>query len=130
VVAVDALASEAHRGTGVKAAVMPGCKDGELYYEVPVGDGEHALVVADLLFNLREHYGGIHGLILRYVTASTGFFGMTRVARFVNLKSVGPLRDFLLDMARRRDLSMIVVGHGPPVTDNVSEHFREAAGLL
>jgi hypothetical protein len=71
------------------------------------------------------------GLLLRYVTASTGFFGLSRLGRLVGLKSGSAYAQWLEEQ-KQDALAAIVVGHGPPVQGNADckAALNEAIGRL
>ncbi len=100
----------------------------ELCYELPLDDGV-ALVFTDLLFN-QQHLPGFSGLIARYVTASTGFFGVTRIGRMFLWGRTPQLRAWLLEQAARDDVRAITVAHGSCIDDHVSRQLTEAAHRL
>ena len=98
-------------------------------YELPLDDGV-ALVCADSLFHLREHLPGCGGLIARYITRSTGFFGVTGLGRVFLGKGKAALKSWLEEQALRDDVRVFVMAHGEPVTTGVSAKLREAAARL
>jgi len=116
VLPVDAAAEDVLPELGIGVIAPPGCKPKELVYEVGPPD-QRALILCDLLFNIREHLTGVQGLILRYLTRSTGFFGMTTAARWMMLQDRQALKRWLQSQAEREDLRAILVGHGDPVLD-------------
>ncbi len=129
VVPVDGLAWDVLGPHGITCHSPAGDDSFEHIYELPLRDGA-ALICADTVFHLREHLPGFSGFIARYITASTGFFGVTRLGRLFLWGKAGLLKEWLLEQADRDDLSAIVVGHGVPVTSDVPGHLREAAARL
>ncbi|MFT7518397.1 MAG: hypothetical protein ACI9MC_000528, partial [Kiritimatiellia bacterium] len=97
-------------------------------YEVPLDDGV-ALICTDILFHM-EHLPGLSGLIMRYITRSTGFFGVTGVGRFFIGKGLRGLTEWLREQSGRRDLRVLTVAHGRSITVDVSGHLKAAAERL
>ena len=64
----------------------------EHVYELPLVSGV-ALCCTDLLFNIEEHLPGVAGFIAQHVTASTGFFGVTRLGRLFMWARPMPFED-------------------------------------
>jgi len=129
VLSVNALAEDVLPSVGVECIGPPGVGAFEWVYKLPLDEG-HALVVTDLLFNLREHLPGIGGLFTRYVTRSTGFFGMTGVGRLFGLKDATAFAGWLRDQADDPQLRAVLVAHGDPILDHPAERLREAAQRL
>ncbi len=127
-VPVDADAEQALAPLGIEAISVPGCKQVELVYDVPV-DGGRALLCCDVLFNMQEHLPGVSGFFFRYVTRSTGFFGISGLGRLLFMTDRPALREWLEQQAARDDLRAIVVSHGTPVTD-CAGMLRQAAARL
>lgn len=127
VVPIDAEAKATLEPLGVTCHGSP---DFEYTYELPLTDGV-ALVCADSLFNIREHLPGFAGLMARYVTRSTGFFGTTGLGKlFMGKKGKESTRAWLLEQAERTDLRHYVPGHGDVVSEDVAARLREAAERL
>lgn len=124
---VDALAEDSLPGHGVECLAPAGLKPGELIYRVPQGDGTHALVVNDALFNVPEHFSGFFGFMFRYITRSTGLFGITGLGRLVMLRQREAFAGFLRELADAPGLTAIVVSHGDPITVDPAARLREAA---
>ena len=103
---------------GVEVIHPGGLKPLEGIYKVGPEDS-YALVFTDTLFNVREHLPGVHGFMMRYLTGSTGFFGLTRLARLFSLSSGADYKAWLGEQ-KQASLSAIVVGHGPPIIGNAA----------
>jgi hypothetical protein len=126
-VPVDALAEDALPRLGILCHVPDGTRPGELVYELPVAGGA-ALIFTDLLFNLGD-LPGLDGWLFRRL-GSTGFFGMTRIGRWLNLRDRPRFQAWLRQLARRTDLKAICVGHGTAITSGCAEHLEAAASRL
>jgi hypothetical protein len=112
---------------GIRCHVPRGIKPFELTYELDLSPGS-ALIFTDVLFNL-DHLSGFTGRLLRLVD-STGFFGITRIGRFLSLKDREAFKQWLLEAAETENFRVICVGHGNRIQDNCAERLREAAGRL
>eukprot|EP01028_Stygiella_incarcerata_P013073 TRINITY_DN81144_c0_g1_i1.p1 TRINITY_DN81144_c0_g1~~TRINITY_DN81144_c0_g1_i1.p1 ORF type:complete len:337 (-),score=97.70 TRINITY_DN81144_c0_g1_i1:116-1126(-) len=122
---------------GVHCISPRGIKEGELVYELallresePVEmdytsyDVENALVFNDLLFNLPSDSG-----LIPYLLGSSGFFGVTRIGRWMLMKDAKEFKADLEEWAKRR-IACVVMSHGKPITEHVSERFLQAAERL
>lgn len=103
---------------GVQVIHAGGLKALECIYRVGPEDS-YALVFTDTLFNVREHLPGVHGFFMRYLTGSTGFFGLTRLARLFSLSSAADYKAWLGEQ-KQSSLAAILVGHGPPIAGNAA----------
>lgn len=128
-VRVDAEAESRPPDPGIEALRVPGVKPVELAWLLDSGDGGKALVVCDMLFNVTEHLPGFQGFLLRHVTRSTGFFGLTRIARVAMSVKAPAFRGWLREMADR-DLRAVLMAHGDPVTEDVGSRLRGAAATV
>lgn len=72
--------------------------------------GDTTLVLNDIMFNM-PHVRGISGLVLRFVTGSTGHPKITRVARMFLVSDKRAARAHLEKLAKLPDLKRIVVSH-------------------
>ena len=127
IVPVDGDAEEVLPNLGIRCHVPRGIKPFELTYELNLSPGS-ALVFTDVLFNL-DHLPGFTGWLLRLV-GNTGFFGITRIGRFLFLKDRKFFKQWLLEAAENPNLRLICVGHGSPIQENCSKRLREAARRL
>lgn len=125
VVPVDAAVEAAAHTHGIQAIPIAGIKQIELCYALDCG-GQKALLFTDALMNMRR-LPGLSGLMMRLL-GSTGFFGMTRIGRWYLLKNRAEFKDWLVRQAD--GTSIVLVGHGDPVTENAPEKLREAAARL
>lgn len=102
---LPALGTECLQGGGLKPL--------ELVYKVPGSDGGHALVFTDTFFNLPEHFGGFTGLLMRYITGSTGIVGISRLGRLLGMSSASKYADWL-EAQKTAELRALIPGHGAP----------------
>ncbi len=130
VIATDADCESVLPPLGTEVIHAGGLKPLECIYKVGPKDG-YALVFTDTLFNVREHLPGFAGFVMRYVTGSTGFFGLTRLARVFGLASAADYKGWL-EAQKTPSLQAILVGHGPPVlgTADCTAALNEAIGRL
>lgn len=127
--AVHATCEEALPSLGITIHPPAGAKPGELAYELPLATGR-ALVVSDLLFNLREAPPGIRGFVLKYVTASIGPVHVSRVFRLLAMTDRAAYAGWVRGLADLPDLRVLCVGHGDPVTGDVAPQLRAAADRI
>lgn len=126
VVPVDATVEEALPAHGIVVHQPDGLKPAECWYELPIEGGRHALVCTDTLFNMPQHLSGFEGFVFRYVTASTGHFGTTRLSRLALVKDASALAGWLQAQADRPGLAAVLVAHGDAVVDDVAGRLRAA----
>jgi hypothetical protein len=126
VVRVDGVVEDVLPQIGIVVHHPPGIVPGERCYELPVDDGV-ALVFCDALFNL-QHRPGCSGLSLKLM-GSSGFFGTTRIGRFMTTDRAG-WKGWLLQQAERDDLKVLSVAHGDAITTDCAARLREAAERL
>lgn len=124
---VDETCEDGLPRLGIAALTPRGTRPGELAYALRLADGGAALVVADLLFNVRDAPGGVSGFILKHVTDSVGPLKISRVFRLLALKDRVAYADWVASLAEIPDLRALSVAHGDPVTDDVAGALRAAA---
>ncbi|HHO52924.1 MAG TPA: hypothetical protein ENK18_19125 [Deltaproteobacteria bacterium] len=127
IVPVDAVAEEILPTLGIEPLIPDGLKPSELVYRVPVASG-CALLITDLLFNL-PHQRGLSGLVLRYLTRSTGGFKVTGLGRVMLVQDRSRLGRWLLQLAEPEPVA-IVVAHGDWITTDCAACLRQAASAL
>jgi len=130
VVRVDGACEERLDEPGVGIVRAAGLKPLELVYELDIGERGKALVVNDAMFNVRGHWPGLSGFVFRYLTKSTGFFGVTGLSKLVLMADTAAFAAWLREQSQRSDLGAIIVSHGDPITERCSERLREAAERL
>ncbi|HSS40281.1 MAG TPA: hypothetical protein VLT58_16050, partial [Polyangia bacterium] len=104
---------------------------------LPVQDGTPgiALCTTELLGNLSE-LSGLAGLsrlmrlLLRLLGPPGGGLGVARVVRWREVSDRKRVQAWLRSLAARRDVRMVLVGHGAPLTDDAVASLRRAAGHL
>jgi len=128
VVPVDATCEEFLTAIGIVVHAIPGLRPFELCYQIPIESGGHALVFTDSLFNLTD-LRGFYGALLR-VLGSSGFFGMTRIGKWMLLRNKTAFATWLREMAAQSGLRAVFVGHGDCILDGCSQKLREAADKL
>ncbi len=114
---------------GIKAYVPPGTTYHEVVLELPV-EGGVALCTTELLGNLSDVAGlpRLLRLLLRLVGPPGGGFGVARVVRWREISDRKRVQAWLRSLAARRDVRLVLVGHGAPVTDEPAASLRRAAG--
>jgi hypothetical protein len=128
VVHLDDTCEAALPALGVAAHVPDGTRGHEVALELPIAGGV-ALVFCDLVFNV-PHQPGFGGWVLKHVSASTGFFGASRLAKMALVRDKKALAEWLRRMAARDDVRLVAMAHGDAVTDDVPGHLRGAADRL
>ncbi len=126
VVRVDSVVEAALSETDIVVHQPPGIVAGERVFELPI-DGGVALVFCDSLFNL-GHQPGIGGWSLRLL-GSSGFFGVTRIGRWLS-PDLAAWKTWLLEQAERNDVHVISVAHGSAITEDCAGRLRQAAERL
>jgi hypothetical protein len=112
----------------VTAELIDGVAEGEGAFVVRSADGV-TLVLNDVVFNM-PHLEGIEGLVLRWVTASTGGPRVTRLARWAIVKDRRALRAHLLRLAELPGMKRIIVSHHIPIVDDAAATLRQVAETL
>ncbi len=112
---------------GVACHSPAGIRSSELTYELALDSGR-ALVFTDLLFNLAVQ-PGFSGRLTQ-VIGSSGFFGITRIGRWLMLKDRTAFRDWLLEMAAAPEPRVICVAHGEAITSDCGGRLKAAAARL
>ena len=114
---------------GIKAYVPPGTTYHEVVLELPLEDGV-ALCTTELLGNLSDLSGlsRVMRLLLRLLGPPGGGLGVARVVRWREISDRKRVQAWLRSQSARRDLRMVLVGHGRPVTEEAAGALRRAAG--
>ena len=86
-------------------------------------------MVTDALFN-HDDTPGLPGLFFKYVTASTGHFGISRLGKLLLLKERRAYADYLRAWADDPQLRGVVVGHGDAVIEDLPDRLRAAAARV
>jgi len=122
---------------GIKAYVLPGTTYHEVVLELPLQDGTPgiALSTTELLGNLSElsdlaGLSRLMRLLLRLLGPPGGGLGVARVVRWREVSDRKRVAAWLRSMAALRDIRLVLVGHGAPVTDDAAASLRRAAGHL
>ena len=88
-----------------------------------------SVVLNDAVFNMK-HQPGLSGLVLRYVTASSGGPRVSRLAKLALVKDREALRAHLLRLAETPGLRRLIVSHHELVSDDAAGALRQAAATL
>ena len=122
-------------GLGIKAYVLPGTTYHEVVLELPLQGGTPgiALCATELLGNLSglSDLAGLSRLmrlLLHLLGPPGGGFGVARVVRWREVSDRRRAQAWLRSTAARRDVRMVLVGHGSPVTEEAGASLRRAAG--
>jgi lysophospholipase L1-like esterase len=126
-VTVHGAAEEVLPKHGVIYHQPAGVKPREGVYEFPLANG-HALLFCDALFNV-PHQPGLSGLFMRLI-GSTGFFGVTRIAKTFILSNRRAYAGWLEEQSRRSELQLIGVGHGKTISEACCERLAQASARL
>jgi hypothetical protein len=113
---------------GIKAYIPPGTTYHEVVLELPV-EGGIALCTTELLGNIADLSGlpRLMRLLLRLFGPPGGGLGVARVVRWREVSDRKRMQAWLRSLAARRDLCMVLVGHGSPVTEEPAASLRRAA---
>jgi len=122
-VSVDGTCEDILPKYGVEC-LQPSGVSGELIYEVDVGDGS-GLIFCDLIFNMVLK-GGVGGIFMRiFGSWSDGKQPkVSRIFKLFGIKNKTLLKSFFSTLAKRKDLSILCVTHGNPVTEGCSEKLQ------
>jgi hypothetical protein len=125
--AVDATCEEHLPKVGITFHIPAGIKASELVYEFN-NAGTRVLAMSDLLFNL-PHLPGLDGTLFRLL-GSSGFFGMTRIGKWLLLKDKANFQRFLRQLAQIPNLKVLCVAHGDPIQTDADQALLAAAARL
>lgn len=113
---------------GVPARQIPGTSYQDIALDLPLRDGR-ALCVCELIGNVPPARGMVK-LIQRVTGPPGGTFGIARVVRLREVTDPALVRTWLAMQARRTDLRMLLMGHGPPITEDVPAALARAVAQL
>jgi len=88
-----------------------------------------SLVFNDAVFNM-SHGKGLSGLVMRYVTTSTGGPKVTRLFRWLAVKDKAAFRAHLERLAETPGLIRIIVSHHRVIAERPAATLREVAAAL
>jgi hypothetical protein len=130
VVKVDATCEDVLPGLGVAFHVPAGFAPGELVYELPV-EGGKALVFNDVL-GYGEPLPGLMGRVFTLLGVPGGGLGRPRIVGWLRGKDRGAFKPWLEPIARRDDVVVLTVSHGPPILgrDQVKANLASAIAKL
>jgi hypothetical protein len=111
---------------GIRAYPLPGTSYHEAILELPI-DGGVALCTCELLGNLSPPPGGAIGLVFKVLGPPGGGFGVSRAVRWREVVARQAMRAWLVGLSERRDIRVITVGHGAPVTEHIQAALTRAA---
>jgi hypothetical protein len=111
---------------GIRAYPLPGTSYHEAILELPI-DGGVALCTCELLGNLTPPPSGAVGLLFKVLGPPGGGFGVSRAVRWREVVARQATRAWLVGLSERRDIGVITVGHGAPVTDHIQAALARAA---
>lgn len=124
-VAVNASCENEFQGSEVIVHRMPGAKPIELAYELPLASGGKALVINDVLVNVRQ-MPGLFGLVLKFV-GRVGVFRSPPSNKLILLDDRRKFAAWLDQQSQRRDIKIITVAHGEAATERIPQLLSEAA---
>jgi hypothetical protein len=113
-------------GFGIRAYPLPGTSYHEAILELPI-DGGVALCTCELLGNLSPPPSGALGLVFKMLGPPGGGFGVSRAVRWRECADRQAMRAWLVGLSDRRDIRVITVGHGAPVTEHIQAALTRAA---
>jgi hypothetical protein len=111
---------------GIHAYPLPGTSYHEAVLELPI-DGGIALCTCELLGNLSTPPTGLIGLAFKVLGPPGGGFGVSRAVRWREVVDRQATRSWLAGLSDRRDIRVITVGHGAPVTEDIHAALTRAA---
>jgi hypothetical protein len=123
-VAIDGSVKEL-ASLGIRAERLPGTDHEDIVMDLPIPGGR-ALCICELLTNVPPR-GALGRLAGRLLGPPGGQFGIARIVRLREVVDRPRVRAWLADEARRSDLRMLLLGHGPPVVQDVAQALARAA---
>lgn len=108
---------------------LDGVLEREGVMTVTSDSGSTTLVFNDLIFNM-PHGEGIGGLVLRYLTRSTGGPRISRIARWQLVDDDALLRAHLRRLAAVRQLERIIVSHHRTIVGRAEEALMAVAATI
>jgi hypothetical protein len=122
------------RELGIVAYALPGTSYHETVLELPIDidggiSGGIALCTTELLSSIAG-LPGLKGLLLRGLGPPGGGFGVARVVKWREVADRQRVRNWLISLADRPDLRMVLVGHGTPVLRDAGSALRHAAAQV
>lgn len=113
---------------GMRFHTPPGIEPVEGILELPLAGGQAALVMNDLITNV-PHQSGFYGMLLR-LTGSTGRPRVIPVVRRSLKVKRQILKEYLIELSRRNDISVLATSHGDCLVSCISETLRAVAADL
>jgi hypothetical protein len=92
-------------------------------------EGGVSLVLNDIVFNM-PHSSGVSGVMLRYVTASSGGPRISRVAKMFFIKDAEALRAHLERLAELPNLKRVIVSHHEVIDRDPKRALDQVAAVL
>lgn len=128
VVPVDGTYDQFPGDEGVRLEHVGGTGEveGVMFVHTP---GDSTLVLNDILFNM-PHLRGLQGLILRYVTGSSGGPRVSRLASAFLVKDREAVARDLMRWAETPELRRVIVSHHQVLRDDVPATLRRVAATL
>ena len=127
-VKVDGTCEEEFQGGALNALSIPGIKNIELAYEFQLPDGKSALVINDIIVNVKK-LSGFSGWLLEKM-GRIGKFRTPPVQKLLFIDDKEALREWYQKLALRNNIKVVTLAHGNAVTENISSLFHHAAIVL
>lgn len=122
-VTADATPEEALPPLAITPRLVPGFRFAESVLELDT-EGGKALVVTDLLVS-----GAGKGLMMKLL-GPPGGTGVARIVRFRQVTDKAAVRAFLRELADIKDLRLVLLSHGRPITGDCQATLKQAADRL
>lgn len=122
---VDLRAEEEFIFQDVKSIIVPGLNSIECVYELNLNDGKKALVVNDLIVNI-PRLPGVLGTLVKLL-GRIGKFRVPPLTKLLFHVKKENLRHWFEALAKRRDIKIITVSHGDPITRDIPDFLRSAS---
>ena len=104
-----------------------GLKDFELHLELPLEDGTRALVMTDALFNLASDPPKGFGGFMVKLLGSVGPLNITKIGRRLLLLDKTDYANYVRDLSKIPNLSVLSVAHGQCIRQDVVEELIAAS---
>jgi hypothetical protein len=127
-VVVDGTCEEEFQGNKLQAMFIPGIKNIELAYEFALPEGKSAIVLNDIIVNVKK-LRGVSGWLLDKM-GRIGRFRTPPVQKLLFIDDKEALKEWYEKLAQRKNIGVVTLAHGEPVTENISYLFHHAAQAL
>jgi hypothetical protein len=124
---IDGTVEDVLPALGVRLHAVPGLKIVEYAYDVPMPEGGRMLILNDVLGNVGATRGLIGWLIFRPLIEPGNGPRVADYFRRRHVRDLDTVKCFLAGLGTIRDLRLVTVSHGEPITDDPAAKLRALA---